>query len=275
MYIPECFDTLGAVSLLDRLLPPPRAPGTLTFRCNICATVRDAEVDRLSREVVSCSCGSTVRMRAVIHVLSVELFGKSLPIAEFPLRKDIAGIGMSDWEGYAHRLARKLAYQNTYFHKEPRLDITAIDDRPPHSLDFIISSDVFEHVPPPVGRAFDSAHLLLKPGGLFVFTVPYRNEPGLKTLEHFPELHAFKIVAENGKRQLENTTRDGRRQVFKDLVFHGGEGETLEMRVFAEESLCEELRRSGFKDVKIHRDANFAHGIYWSEGWSLPITARA
>ncbi len=263
------------MSLLDRFLPPSRPPGTLTFRCNVCGDVRDVEVSRLSREVSSCSCGSTVRMRGVVRVLSLELFGRSMPIAEFPQRKDLEGVGLSDWEGYAQRLARKLTYRNTYLHKEPRLDITAIDGYAPHALDFIISSDVFEHVPPPVGRAFENAHTLLKPGGLLVLTVPYHGEPGTKTLEHFPELHEFELVTENGRRQLRNTTRDGRREVFDDLCFHGGEGETLEMRVFAEESLREDLARAGFKDVKIHGEPDFAHGIYWTQSWSLPISARA
>ncbi len=234
-----------------------------------------APVKQLSREVASCSCGSTVRNRGVIRALATELFGASLAIPDFPDRKDVAGVGMSDWEGYAEPLARKLGYENTFLHKSPRLDITMIEGRPEHALDFIISSDVYEHVPPPVSRAFENARKLLKPGGVFVFTVPYRNEPGSLTIEHFPELHEFSLVQDGGKHRLKNRTRDGREQVFDDLVFHGGEGETLEMRVFSEESLRRDFEAAGFKDFKVHRAPDFECGVYWEYGWSLPITVRA
>ncbi|MGH9903496.1 MAG: hypothetical protein ACRD68_16940, partial [Pyrinomonadaceae bacterium] len=79
-------------------------------------------------------------------MLSTELFGESLALTDFPERRDISGIGMSDWDGYAAPLALKLGYQNTYYHQEPKLDITSIEPALESTLDFIISSDVFEHV---------------------------------------------------------------------------------------------------------------------------------
>src|ERR1700682_2538249 len=248
--------------------------GSLTFRCNICGAPNCVEADRLGREDDSCRCGSKVRYRGVIRVLSLALFGRSLAIPDFPVRRDLTGIGLTDWEGYARPLASKLGYTNTFLHREPKLDITAIDGFPEHGLDFVISSDVFEHVPPPVSRAFQNARKLLKPGGTFILTVPYRNEPGSRTIEHFPDLHEFEIVRADGKRQLKNTTRDGRAQIFDDLVFHGAEGEPLERRVFSAECLRDELATAGFKDFKIHDENEFVSGIYWAERWSLPMTAR-
>ena len=38
-----------------------------------------------------------------------------------------------------------------------------------------------------------------------------------------------------------NTTREGRIEEFEDLIFHGGEGETLEKRVFSLPDLLDEL----------------------------------
>lgn len=223
-------------------------------------------------------CYSSVRMRGIISCLSVSLFGESLAIDDFPERKDLIGIGLSDWETYASKLAEKFSYTNTYYHKEPMLDITniragdAVDGRE-GVCDFLVSTDVFEHVTPPVSRAFENAYKMLKPGGVFVFSVPYSLRQ--ETTEHFPELFDWRVEKEKEKGWvLYNKTRDGETQEFSDLVFHGGEGETLEMRVFCKDHLLEELSGAGFTEVKIHSEPCFEHGIYWPQGWSLPITAK-
>ena len=84
-------------------------PGVLTFKCNICGTVCEVPVAALSREGNSCkSCGSTVRMRSMMHALSIALFGCALSLPDFPERKDLVGKGMSDWDGYAKSLSEKL-----------------------------------------------------------------------------------------------------------------------------------------------------------------------
>ena len=246
-----------------------------TFQCNICGTRNAFPAEGLGREDQSCrTCCSTVRMRAVVHVLSQELFGSSLTLAAFPCRKDLVGIGLSDWDVYAKELAARFDYTNTFFDAEPRLDVTRVDPARASSADFLIASDVFEHVAPPVARAFDGAARLLTPGGLLVFTVPYVIDRD-DTREHFPELHEFQLVArEDGQRVLVNTTADGRRQEFEDLVFHGGDGMTLEMRVFTRTDLLRHLERSGFVDVKIHALPEPRYGILWRDAWSLPLSAR-
>ena len=246
----------------------------VTFRCNICGTNNTVPPELLERETRSCSgCGSSVRLRAVIHVLSAELFGRSLPLLEFPQRKDLVGAGMTDPDGYAAGLARKFSYTNTYSHQEPRLDITAPDPRWEGAFDFLICSEVFEHVPPPVSRAFDNLRRLVKPGGgVVIFTVPYTK--ALRTVEHFPDLNEYNIAVEDGRHVLRNRTRDGREQAFDDLVFHGGPGETLEMRVFGEADLLREFRRAGFDEVKVHREPCAKYGIYWRSDEGLPVSAR-
>jgi SAM-dependent methyltransferase len=249
-------------------------PGTLCFRCNICGEHGQTALDRLGREEGSCKgCGSSSRMRAVIRVLSTELFGKSLLLGDFPAHPDIRGLGMTDWKGYANTLAEKFSYQNTYYHLEPRLDISAVEI-PVHLLanDFVISSEVFEHVVPPVGRAFENVAKMLKPGGLFILTVPYTNKK--ETIEHFPDLYDFTVVEDHETFVLRNKTREGVIQEFRNLVFHGGPGATLEMRAFSENSIIQHLRNAGFHAIKIHREPDFAHGVWWPQPWALPISAR-
>src|SRR2546429_7480451 len=90
-------------------------PGLLSFRCNICDRLGLTRMAALDRETPSCQgCGSSVRFRGIIQILSLELFGRSLSVSEFPIRRDIVGLGISDWEGYAKCLARKFNYTNTY-----------------------------------------------------------------------------------------------------------------------------------------------------------------
>ena len=249
-------------------------PGTLCFRFNICGGHCQIALDRLRREEASCKgCGSSARMRAIVRVLSTQLFGENLLLGDFPARPDIRGLGMTDWKGYADRLAEKFSYRNTYYHQEPRLDISAVEI-PAHLLsnDFVISSEVFEHVVPPVSRAFENVWKMLKPGGLFILTVPYANKKD--TIEHFPELYDFTVVVDHEALVLRNKTREGVVQEFRNLVFHGGPGTTLEMRVFGEEDLLQHLRDAGFEETKVYRTPDFLHGVWWPEPWSLPISAR-
>lgn len=248
-------------------------PGSLTFTCNICGCISEVLVSKLSRESVSCNtCKSTVRMRGMIYALSLALFGKVLTLQEFPENKSIIGKGMSDWEGYALSLSNKLSYTNTYYHKEPRLDITNISYYENNSVDFLLTSDVFEHVNPPVNIAFENARKLIKPGGALVLSVPYVLEG--ETHEHFPNLNDYTIEIYEGEKVLINHTKEGFIEKFNNLVFHGGEGETLEMRVFSESGLLKNLVNSGFKDIKILKEPFFEFGIYWPCSWSLPIIAK-
>lgn len=252
---------------------PDSKAGRLSYRCNICDCDCETKMTGLGREKPSCpNCQSTVRFRAVIHLLSTELFGDNLTLPNFPAKPDIRGVGLSDWLGYAEPLAAKLNYTNTFYHQAPKLDIMAIDPSLENTLDFLISSDVFEHVAPPLSVAFENAYKLLKPGGVMILTVPYMLQE--KTIEHFPELYQYEIIRQRNQPVLKNLTRAGREQVFDNLVFHGGDGETLEMRLCSETSLREEFAKAGFERLRICREPDFEHGIYWAREGSLPMTAR-
>lgn len=247
----------------------------MQYTCNICGVRNECQVYQLGRETPDCvGCGSNVRMRAIIGLLSLELFGKRMPIDAFPEDRGIRGIGLSDWDAYAERLGARLSYTNTYYHQEPLLDITRVPEAWTGSCDFLISTDVFEHVLPPVSEAFTGARQLLKDGGALILTVPYSIAP-VQTVEHFPSLHEWTLEqGEEGAWELHNTRADGTLEVFTDLVFHGGPGSTLEMRLFSQQSLLEELERAGFSSVRIAADPMPEIGVIWGHAWSLPIVAK-
>ncbi|MEO6872705.1 MAG: methyltransferase domain-containing protein [Chthoniobacterales bacterium] len=249
-------------------------PIVKTFQCNICGAPVDFPLESLGRETPSCPvCRSTPRVRSVVDILARHFFGHSLTLPDFPTRPEVRGLGLTDSNNYASRLVAKFDYENTFLHTEPQFDITAplTSDRIA-AYDFVIASEIFEHVLPPVARAFDNTFQLLKPGGLFVLTVPYGILP--ETIEHFPELHEFTIDELHGKYVLTNYTRQGVVQRFDNLIFHGGPGSTLEMRVFAEVDLNRLLLAAGFTDIMFHMEPLLPYGITWPGTWSRPISAR-
>ena len=242
------------------------------FRCNICDSKIKMPLEELDREVISCkSCRSTPRFRSVISVLSSELFGRPLSMKDFPHRPDLRGIGFSDWHEYANRLARKFNYTNTFLDRDPILDISRPQPQLAGTCDFVIASEVFEHVIPPVERAFGYLLDILKPGGLFVLTVPFSLEPSTK--EHFPSLAEFELAKFKDQHVLINRNHAGQLEIFENLVFHGGDGLVLEMRVFSKDELLSTLGSAGFVDARVMPGAE-EFGAVWPEPWSLPIVAR-
>jgi hypothetical protein len=230
-------------------------------------------VEGLVRESENCGrCGSSVRLRALIAVLSEEIFGTLLALPEFPVLKGIRGIGMSDTPDLAGRLAEKFDYTNTFYHQAPVFDVTEPDERDRERYDFILSSEVLEHVPPPVERSFAALYGMLKPDALLVMTTPY-NLDG-KTAEHFPDLYEYTLASPGGRTVLVNRRRDGSIETFENLTFHGGHGSTLEMRAFTEGSLRELFKQAGFDSIHFACENRPEFGVEHAESWSLPIAAR-
>jgi SAM-dependent methyltransferase len=260
--------------LARRVAQEAPAPATLQFECNLCGARNAVAPQQISRELPSCGqCHSTVRFRAIAHLIVRELLGRTLPLPQLPRHADIRGLGLSDDPRYALPLATAFDYENTYFHAEPRLDITAVPPARRGRYDFVIASDVFEHVLPPVARAFEGVRALLKPEGICVFTVPFSLEPD--TVEHFPDLHDWRLEEHDGTWRLHNVTADGRRQTFGDLVFHGGPGSTLEMRLFSRAALERAFADAGFARVRVADEPCARFGIEWREPWSVPMVAYA
>ena len=186
----------------------------MPFICNICGAHN--HIESFETEPASCACGSNVRLRALIHLLSIELFGQDLVLAEFPKLKAIRGLGISDQAGYARILADKFDYTNTFYDREPHLDLSEPHPQLYGTYDFILLADVIEHIAPPIERALEEACRLLKPHGFLGITI-FCN-PIDQMREHFPELNEFKIVPLGKSPVLVNRRRDGTLEIRDDLV---------------------------------------------------------
>lgn len=248
-------------------------PGTLAFACNLCGRTGALDLSGLQREERTClGCGSTLRQRSLIAALSRKLFdGQSMPLPEWPPVQHLDARGISDSELIDRALSQRMRYRNTYIHREPILDLCSPAEGDVASCDILICSDVLEHVAPPLERAFAGMRRIVRPGGFALITVPCSAQKD--TTEHFPNLHEYRIIERNGKRVLANLTADSRYEVFEELVFHGGPGETLEMRRLALPDLERHLNAAGFSRVEICAQPAFEHGVYWHEPYSVPIIA--
>jgi SAM-dependent methyltransferase len=252
----------------------------IEFTCNVCGVVGQAgcplgpPANPPPRETPSCThCGSTVRMRGLIRALSMEVFGLSLALPDFPRVKSLRGLGIGDARQYADRLTARFDYRNTFYTREPRLDITNPPAADLGAYDFIVASEIFEHVAAPAASAFQNAFRLLKPNGILALTVPYSLAEA--TAEHFPGLGSFGLAQVGDRVLLVNRTISGQFEVHDNLVFHfGSTGPALEMREFSESDLRAGLTAAGFGAVQIYSEDEPRFGVINGESWSLPIVAR-
>ncbi len=204
-----------------------------------------------------------------MHALSTALFGESLLLRKFPRSRRLRGIGLSDALLLSGLLSKRFDYQNTCYDREPRFDITDRRVRFESTFDFVIASEVFEHVPPPVQRAFDNLASMLKPEGVAIFSTPW--EVSGETIEHFPSLHDWSVAPLKSGHVLVNRTLDGRLEMFEDVVFHGGPGSTVEMRIFSKDGLLGNCAAAGL-EVEMAEDY-WPYGIVW-EPWSRGMLLR-
>jgi SAM-dependent methyltransferase len=185
----------------------------------------------------------------------------------------VQAIGLSDFSSYAQLLADKFSYTNTFFHREPNLDLSKQHPEKYEKYDFILASGVLEHIAPPIERALEEAFKLLKPSGFLVVTVPSSLDE--HTVEHFPDLHRYTVLRIAGHNVLINRTRKGRVEIRTDLIFHEGPGSTLEMRLFSRKDLVRKLQSVGFTEVDFLDSNSLSEsGIVFDGPWSRPFVAR-
>ncbi len=247
---------------------------TMRFTCNVCGALSGGTGCEEVRDDENCGwCRSTVSHRSIVHSVSETIFGKSIPLPDFPVDRKILGVGLSDWEGYAVRLADKFDYRNTFFRELPRLDICAPPRHLLGALDFVVSANVFDRVLPPVGRAFAGASQLLKPGGHLILSVPYSAEG--EGCEHYPDLDDYRTMLFEDRCLVVIRNNDGAYSVRPDPVLPEGPDGGVELRRMSLDQIVQCLAESGFDQVVIHDDEVPQYGIsHKGVRDGLPIVAR-
>jgi SAM-dependent methyltransferase len=242
------------------------------FTCNICGHENDDPAVIIHRELLPCAaCGSNPRFRGVIHAFQKYVCGATnVPLNRMSPRPELSGIGMSDWGRYATELERIANYRNTFYHQEPYLDITDAGSAAQYqNLDFLISSDVLEHVHRPVFNSIRNIRAMLKPGGSLILSVPYLE--GYDSFEHYPHLKEYRIVEVAGTWVVVNKRADGQVELHERPIFHGGDGSVLELRVFGEGELLAMLRDAGFSEIIDLKPEIEEIGYIWQHSVELEI----
>lgn len=205
----------------------------MTSYCNICGSEGKFALKDLEREGHICAnCSASSRHRAVIYVLGICMGFGDLPLIGWPKNKMIRMLEASGRSSYPMILREKFEYYNTEYNSESDLTqkpFTRFADiqklaYPDEQFDYVIASDVFEHVRDDE-KAFHEVFRVLKTNGVFIMTVPYQHD-----------------WAET----LVRVKTEGERDVFVlPSEYHGGGGQTLAYRTYGRD-LLDRLRHHGF-----------------------------
>ncbi len=247
---------------------------TTQANCTICGSAYSIDITCHSREGKLCpNCGASGRTQAIGFHASIILCGSSVPLKEHLINKSKKVVGLSDGKVYADILNTKYDYTNSFYHREPFLDIANPPDRAHGIYDLLISTEVFEHIVGPSVAAFKGAFDILKPGGYMILTVPFINKG--ESVEHYREdlINYTSHQNRDGSWFAELEFSDGHKEIDNEAKFHGGPGKTLEIRLFNRDRLIEELNIAGFVEVDIHDENMPEKGINWGAA-SRVITAR-
>jgi len=215
------------------------------WTCVICATENEETAGPVNREGVRCDrCRSTWRVRATAVGL---LHARQAPLR--PLR-DLApnwgsrGIGCSDDPVLAAAFSAQFDYLNTYLHRAPKVDLCEPPAALRGQLDFIVCSDVLEHVPPVPERALAGMVSLLGLAGVAVLSVPMSMQGA--TREFYPGMVSYSTRPD---RSIDWVDHAGNQHHDPNPEYHGGAGRTLAFRLWSRMGIEESLRSVGFTEV--------------------------
>ena len=248
-----------------RLTHAAQDDGLAAFVCNLCNASNRVLPSQLTRETPSCaSCGSTVRFRSIAHLLVRELLGEDRALPDLPESPHIVGIGLSDALSYA--VAAGPALQLHEYILRYRAEA-----RHHGSSELAGGSARLRDCKRRI-RACRAAGIPCIRGRAAAPQAGRRIHPDRAVLARPGHRRAFSRSARlqdrraaEGTRRLQNRTREGSEQAFDGLVFHGGDGATLEMRLFSRAALLRELRDAGFSRVRLANEACPRFGIVWRE----------
>jgi SAM-dependent methyltransferase len=245
--------------------------GYLPGYCNVCGCLTVFRVDDANfREHVVCRiCRSRNRQRQIVTVLLSYVADSGGRASAWLSIKDIPRETIV-WNAESTRaLHQRLALHlgSNYISSEyidpllksgeNRDGILHVDMQATHfednSIDFILSSDVMEHVPHP-RQALMETHRILRPGGCHIFTAPFYHH-------RFTNEIRVRVDDEAGATYL-------RRPWYHDDPLRAGGA--LVYTIFAPELLCQ-LEHMGF-EARLCLVHSPLHGILGSNG--IVIVAR-
>lgn len=203
-----------------------------TGRCNICGwTDRFLRLDRGREGTICRNCGSTSRNRAVAFVLA-RVLDEDQAVFRWTYRLSTRMLESSARGALAMYFRMKFDYYGTEFdpariaegtHPREYADFQKLhyDE---DTFDFVVASDVFEHIRRDAD-AVREVERVLKPGGYLILTVPYDHE----------RAQTIQRVDTSGPADVH----------LLPPQYHGGGGHTLAYREYGRD-LSDLVRAAGF-----------------------------
>ncbi|WP_312994432.1 class I SAM-dependent methyltransferase [Chryseobacterium flavum] len=193
--------------------------------CNVCGSIRKVKIrtENLREDVTCRKCDSNSRKRHLAEEI-LELINKRNDTSYSSLRKVKKGSGLKIYNvesnGALHHYLKHIddyvcsEYFGPYeIHGKEKNGILNIDlmniPFKENTLDIVVSTEVFEHIPDPY-KAFREVHRVLKKGGSHIFTVPYYEDRENDVVKAFlnehneivyltePEYHGDPIRSDKG-----------------------------------------------------------------------------
>jgi SAM-dependent methyltransferase len=226
-----------------------------------------ASLEHIHREMAFCpGCGSNARFRGLIYAVLKHVFkDTSQPLKTQIAKPDVSAIGVSDTPIYANLLEDKLGYTNTYYHKDPHLDLCDPASVAKFTgLSLIICSDVIEHTKDVPIVVLGNMLGMLRPGGIVVLSAPTYWMP--ESLEWYSGARSIQVVAQDHRYVVLWKTIRGVEYVDTSPVFHGGPGDVLEMRLLSHSGLLAAASSLGFEVETLEFDLE--------KGYEWPIRAE-
>jgi len=241
----------------------------IEMRCNLCEIGSLIDLISLHREIPSCgNCGSTVRQRTIAYLVAHT-------VKEFPKWKKAHIVGLSDHSLLSSYLAElpNVKYQNTFFDENPILDISNPPREFRNNIDILINSDVLEHVMFPISKSLVGALKVLRKGGTMILTVPYSLRG--PSVEHFPWMTNYTVDIEVDPARVIGFDEHGESTILPEPVFHGGPGNTLEMRQLSLPVIVDELKKAGFSRIQHFYESIPELGIVPANGMGAVVARKA
>jgi SAM-dependent methyltransferase len=232
--------------------------------CSICGKIfffKD-----LSREGTPCkNCGSYWRTRSVIDAIKLKYnFDKRVAFKHIKPDFSLKTLGMTDDTSITTSMPTKFMHTNSFYNEFPRVDLLNLNEELFECFDLVICTDVFEHIPNNVEKAFLNLYKIVKKNGLLVFSVPLipvrnkaydRNWDSKKIevnqihKEYYPGLTNWEHIDANNSIRWEDSNSEI--HLNDEPEFHGGEGLTLTFRLFSKDSVESFLQSVGFRGVEL------------------------
>jgi hypothetical protein len=203
-------------------------------KCPMCGTNLSVENREWHRELGRCvGCGLNARLRGVIVALSLEIYGDlACPLIERDMRKDVRVLGISDNEEYATLLTSKFEYLNTFFHREPYLDICDIECCARYQENrVVICSDVIEHSRLGPMAVIRNQLTMLAQGGVIILSAPTFEMDD--SIEWYGALRSYSVEGNGDRPRLRWVNLRGQEFLDPDPIFHGGAGAAVELRLLS------------------------------------------